>query len=48
MGVTLLRLEDSEPLNSRLKKYEVSSEVRKIAKELTEHNKVGFATFHTY
>jgi hypothetical protein len=47
MELKLLRLEEVELFDERIKKFQVSKDILKIAKQVSS-NRVGFSTFHTY
>ena len=47
--LNLLRIEDVETLNNRVRKFKVDQEILKIANDLLKsNNRIKFSTFHTY
>jgi hypothetical protein len=48
LGLKLTRLENAETLLARLSKYSIDRELRKLAKEIANNQRVGFGTFHAF
>jgi len=48
MHINLLRLEEVESFADRLKNHNVSKDIIKISKRLSETNEVEFSIFHTF
>lgn len=48
LELRLIRLEDVETLKSRLSKYSIDPELRKVAKVASNSGQVSFGTFHAF
>ncbi len=48
LDLTLVNIDDAEPLSQRMTGYQIDEELEKIVKEATEQNSLRFGTFHTF
>jgi hypothetical protein len=48
MNIGLKRLEEAELFNLRIKKFEVSGDLKNLAKQIDKTNPVGFGTFFVF
>jgi hypothetical protein len=48
LGLNLVDVEDIEPIDKRIEKYEVDDNLLKLVKQVNEENKVMLGTFHAY
>lgn len=48
MGFKLLRLEEVDKFERRLKEFKVEDDIIALAKDLNSNEEVKFSTFHTY
>lgn len=47
-NLTVIDIEDEEPLEERQKKVEIDEEIYEMSQEIFNDNTVKFSTFHTY
>jgi hypothetical protein len=49
MNMELIRMEEAEPFNERIKKFKIDSSLFKIANDISDNkSEISFGTFHAY